>query len=212
MDYNNLLEDEVEIIEIFNYELKEHGYQGYCSFYEEVVNGYFIYKDHDKWIYHFNKKGEVIVEKRYTNIYNLCLDILETLKIDAFYFNKMDLRIPRGTKVIITKDEDCLIDELNVGEIVGSNVVPYSSFENRRIYQVLGEDGNIYQGLYGYKMYGDICFRTLEDYIKDTKEQIEENRDTIKELHETNWDLFLMLTDAEDARKKYLLGDNKRKK
>ena len=58
MNYNanELLEEEMEIIEIFIHELSLYGYKGYCSFYEKVDNGYYIYKDNDKWIYEFNEK------------------------------------------------------------------------------------------------------------------------------------------------------------
>lgn len=212
MNYNanELLEEEMEIIEIFIHELSLYGYKGYCSFYEKVDNGYYIYKDNDKWIYEFNEKGETISIEKYTNIYNLCFDILEKFKIDMFYFNTRNIRIPHGTKVIISENKNCLIDEIKMGTILDSKIVPFSSFEERRIYQVLGDDGNIYQGLYGFKIYGDICFRTIEDYIKDTKKEIEENKGMIQELHETNWELFFTLNDAINEKNKYF-NNNKRK-
>ena len=188
---NDILEEEVEIIEIFNSELKAFGHEGYCSFYENVDNGYFIYKDNGAWMVCFNKKGETVYRKKYTNIYNLCLDVLSELKMDDFYFKKRDLRIPRGTRVIITKSTDCPIDEINKGVIINSSLEARDHGMPERIYQVFGDDGVVYTGLYGLKIYGDICFRTMEDYIADIDKQIAENSEAIRVMKDINWDLYL---------------------
>lgn len=210
MDYNTneLLEEEIEIIEIFNNELARYGHRGYCSFYENVENGYFIYKEDGRWIYQFNEQGKLKYEKRYTNICNLCLDILSDLKIDSLYYIRLDFKIPRGTRVIITKSTDCPADEVNMGIITESSIVHFGNAKPVRIYRVLGDDGKTYRGIYGLRISSDVYFRTLEDYISDTKEQIEENKEAIQELHEMNWDMFLALSDVISSKEKYL-GENK---
>ena len=214
MDYseNGLLEEELEIIEVFNYEMNQMGYKGYYSFYSNVDNGYFIYKEGNIWVVNFNEKKQTTSQKKYTNIYNLCLDILNDLKISSFCFTQRNLKLPYGTKVIITKSTDCVIDEINEGIVVDSSLSHHDNNESRRVYTVLGSDGKIYNGLYGLNMYSDVYFRTLEDYIRDITKEISENKESIQELYETNWNLYLMLDDVINQKEKYLETGNKLKK
>lgn len=185
MDYD-LKEEEMEIIDAFGYEMEMYGYKGFYSFHEGIDNGYLIYKEDNHWVKSFVAKGEITKTKKYTNIYNLCLDIFDELKIDNFYFYKRDLKIPRGTRVIITKSTDCPIDEIRRGVIITSK---FDETTSERIYQVLDDDGQIYDGLYGLKIYGDIYFRTMEDYIKDSEKEIADNVETIQELKGRSWAL-----------------------
>ena len=206
MDFetSELLEEEIRIIEIFSYEMNTCGHKGYYSFYEDLDNGYSIYKDEGFWICNFSKKGEVVETRKYTNIYNLCLDVLFESQADTFYLARTDLIIPRGTKVIITKSNDCPVDVVRKGIIIGSELVHTDRAQSERIYQVLGEDGIIYKGPYGLKIYSEVCFRTYEDFIENTKEQIVENNANIRELHDTNWSLYLVLKDVTSEKNRYL--------
>lgn len=204
MGDNKILEEEIEIISVFKYELKEFGRDGYCSFYEDVDNGYYIYKDNNIWIVDFNEKGKTISSKRYTNIYNLCIDLLNEMKIDTFYFDLRDIEIPRGTRVVITTPNDCPQDELNLGVIVGSDLQKNERGHSIRTYQVFGDDERLYTGMYGLKLYGDICFRTIEDYLKDIEKQKKENQEIIQELVDTNGDLIFLEQELLGEKDKYL--------
>jgi hypothetical protein len=202
--YNEILEEEFEIIEVFNRELEIFGHKGYCSFTGDVENGYSIYKEDNYWVVEFYKKGMLTFCKKFTNVYNACLHIINEMQMDDFYFQKRDIRIPRGTKVIITTSTDCLIDELKMGVITNSYLVKKDHSQPERFYQVLDSDGRIYTGLYGLKMYGDICFRSMEDYIKDIEKQRLENIETVKELVDANRELYLQLQDVKGEKDKYL--------
>ena len=204
MENNELLEEEVEIISVFLKELKEYGHDGYCSFYEDVLNGYSIYKEDNYWVVNFNNKGKTIVSKKYTNIYNLCLDILDEMKVDDFYFQRRDLKIPRGTRVVITESTDCPIDELKMGVVVTSHLEKVEQRSPERVYQVFGDDGRLYGGLYGLRFYGDTCFRTMEDYIKDVERERRENMETVEELIETNGELYFTLQEVLGEKDRYL--------
>lgn len=194
---NNLLEEEMEIINVFDHEMELYGHKGYYSFYEDVDNGYYIYKENSNcWVSCFNKKGKTVAFKKYTNIYNLCLDILEEMKVDDFYYLKRDLKIPYGTRVVITNSSDCLIDEFKMGAVVSSVLKHQDHSQDERIYQVFGDDGRLYSGVYGLKLYSDTCFRTMEDYIKDIENQRKENIETVKELFETNESLYFLLQEV----------------
>ena len=205
MDYaiDELLEEEIKIIEVFSYEMNEYGHKGYYSFYDNIPNGYSIYKEDGSWICDFNEKGKTISTKKYTNIYNLCMDILFSLQIDAFYYARTDLKIPRGTRVIITKSNDCPIDELRKGVIINSKL-ERDGAKSKIVYQVLGDDNEEYTGLYGINHYNEIYFQTMEDYIESIKEQIVDNTATIKELHDLNWSLYLNLNEITSEKDKYL--------
>ena len=203
---NELLEEEVEIIYAFRYEMDYFGHKGYYSFYDEIDNGYLIYKENNMWVYKFYDNGLVANEKKYTNLYNLCLDLFFELQMDDFYFAKMDLRIPRGTKVIISKSTDCPIDEIRTGTIIDSEI-DKNTFQSERIYKVLGDDGMEYFGVYGMKIYNETCFLTLEDYLENTKEQIAEDKATIRELHDTIWSLYSNL-ESVNLIKDELFNDN----
>ncbi len=208
MNTNELLEEEIEIIEAFNHELELNGYGGFCSFSDFVDNGYYIYKENNCWLYNFNKKGVTVISKEFTNIYNLCLDILTEMKIETYSFEKGDLRIPKGTKVIISKPTDCPIDEMNLGEIVNSRLVHDKRNHAERVYEVFGDDEQLYTGLYGYKIYGDVFFRSIEDYIRDNEKELKENNDTIVSLQDLNTDITFNIEEAEGIRIRYLNENN----
>ena len=209
---NDLLEEELEIITVFNYIMDRRGHNGYYSFYDNVENGYYIYKDDGKWVVNFNEKGQTTIQKKYTNVYNLLLDVLNDLKISSFYLVQNDLRMPRGTRVIISKSTDCIIDEIKSGIIVDrKKQALYGSNKPERIYTVLGDNGKVYTGSYGLNVYGDVCFRTMEDYIKDITNEIEENKGTMQELYETIWELYLTLNEVVDKKREYLEENNKAK-
>ena len=206
MNKNTLLKEEIEIIEIFCNEMDRCGHKGFYSFYDNIFNGFYIFKERNVWIVRYNEKGKNKSEKRYTNIYNLCVDVLNDLRIGLFYFAIRDIRIPRGTRVVITKSIDCMIDDIKEGVIINSSIKVRGSTPEI-CYEVKGDDGKIYNGFYGLRLWDEICFRTMEDYIKDVNNEIEENEDTIDELRETNISLnndleYIM------SKKKELLGDN----
>ena len=201
---NELLEEEIEIIDSFNKEMDMYGHNGYCSFNKEVENGYFVYKEDNYWTVEFYEKGKMISCNRYTNIYNACTSIMDEMKIDKFFFLKRDIRIPRGTRVVITKSSDCIIDEVKMGVIVTSQLQQKDHSQPERVYQVFGDDGRVYMGLFGLKIYGDIYFRTMEDFIKDVENQRKENVETAKELIDTNIELYLKLQDIKGEKDKYL--------
>lgn len=186
---NDLLEEEIDIIDAFNYEMNLYGHKGFYSFTNFVDNGYYIYKDDGHWIVCFSEKGKVIKTKKYTNIYNLCLDILLKMNIETLPFQQRDWQMPRGTEVIITKNTDCPVDEIRKGVIIRSRVEMGEHGHSERIYDILGDDELLYTGLYGLKLYSDITFRTMEDYIKDSEKEIKDNKDTIEYLSEYNLSL-----------------------
>ena len=204
MEKSELLEEEIEMINTFKHELKEFGHEGYCSFDNEVENGYYIFKEDDIWAYDFNKKGITTVSKRFTNLYNLFEDILNEMKIDTFYFEQRDLKMPKGTRVVITKPTDCPNDELNMGVIVGSNLEKKEYGQSERVYQVFGDDGRLYTGLYGFKIFSDVCFRTIEDYIIDIEKQKKDNMTSIQELIDMNGELILIEEELLGEKDKYL--------
>lgn len=202
--FDGLYEEEVEILEVFCFEMNQYGHKGYYSFYDNIPNGYFIYKEDSNWVLVFNEKGKATKEKKYTNIYNLCLDVLNELKIDDFDYNNRDLVIPRGTRVIITKSTDCPIDEINQGIIINSSINKKDNSQPERTYRVLGDDGKIYDGLYGLKLYGDICFRTMEDFIKDSEKDMVDNTDNIHYLVDRNWELYWTIQEVKGEKDRYL--------
>ncbi len=185
MDYN-LKDDEEEIVEAFSHNMSTYGYHGFYSFFDSIQNGYLIYNEDDHWVYKFYVKGEMQVTKKYTNLYNLCLDILKELKIDDFDYRSRDIKVPKGTMVIISKSSDCPIDDIKQGVIFNST---YDREKNERIYQVLGDDNLLYTGVYGFKIFERVCFRTMEDYIADCEEELSKNNEDIKDLQMRNWAL-----------------------
>ncbi len=199
-----LLEEEIDIIEAFNHELELSGHGGFCSFTDFVDNGYYIYKENNFWVVCFNEKGVTVTSKEYTNIYNLCLDILLEMKIETYSFETRDWRMPRGTKIIIGKPNDCPIDEIRLGVIVNSRLVHDDHNHSERVYEVFGDDEKIYTGLYGFKLYGDVFFRSIEDYIRDNEKDLKENNDTINSLKDLNQDIAYNIIDAEGIKTRYL--------
>lgn len=204
MNNNEITEEENEIIEVFKQELKVNGYDGYCSFDGNVSNGYFIYKEGRNWVVEFNKKGSITSSKKYTNIYNTCLDILGEMKIDSYRFEKKNLKIPRGTRVIITTKNDCPFDGINMGVIINSSLESRNNSKPERVYQVFGDDDRLYSGIYGLSFYGDTCFRTIEDFIYDKEKEIKDNVETVKSLIEDNIDLYLSLEEIKGEKDRYL--------
>ena len=191
-----MTEEEQKIIDVFSQELKEFGHDGYCSFTDNVDNGYYTFKDGDNWVYDFNEKGKTIKTERYTNIYNLCIDILEEMKIDTFFFKQRGVAIPKGTIVIITKQDDCPKDEILHGRVIGSFQEKKEHGGYEVFYQVIGDDERIYTGPYGLNYCNQVFFRTMEDYIKDIEKERKINIDTIKALVETNEELFVSLQEV----------------
>jgi len=209
MDYSvKGIIEELEIMTVFNHEMNENGYKDNYSFYESVDNGYYIYVNNGQWNVDLKKDGKVIYKKKYTNIYNLCLDILKELKISNVYFEKRMLRIPCGTRVIINNINEEVNSEINEGIIIENN----KRCNNRYIYKVLGDDGKEYCGLYGLNNYTEIYFCTMEDYITDMNNQIEDNNYFIRNLHDINWDLCLKLNSLISQKEKYLEEKEKVKK
>ena len=207
MEY--LLEEEREIIDAFLYELGVLGHTGYCSFEEEIDNGYLIHKDNNYWVVTLYKKEhdnekEVVNTKNYTNIYNACLDILDKMKADSYFFEGKNIKIPRGTRVIITNSTDCPNDEVSIGIVYDSYLEKMENGNTERVYQVVDKDGRTITGLYGLKYYSDVCFRTMEDYIKDTERQRKENIESINSLIEANEDLYCLIEEVKVEIEKYI--------
>ena len=205
-----LLEEEFETIEIFRYVMNSFGHEGYYSFCNELENGYFIYKENKNWVLSFNKKGENVLKKKYSNIYNLCLDILEEQQIDDFYFKIRDIKIPSGTRVVVSSSNECPFDEIKWGVIINSELVLKDHSHSERIYHVMCSNGRIYDGPYGYKLDSDICFRTMEDYIKDITRQREVNIEISRIALEENQNLYFKLVEAQEEKDDYL-GEEKQK-
>jgi hypothetical protein len=97
--------------------------------------------------------------------------------------------MPKGTEVIITNVTDCPIDEIKKGVIIRSKLEQKEHGKYERIYDVFGDDEKLYSGPYGLKLYGELCFRSLEDYVNDSEKEMRENIDTIEFLSEYNYDL-----------------------
>lgn len=193
-----ILEEEQEIIDAFLYELGVLGHAGYCSFDDVIDNGYQIHKENNYWVVtlyrkEYDKAREIVTSKNYTNVYNACMDILEEMKADSYFFEGKNIRIPKGTRVVISKSDDCPKDEINIGIVVSSYLR-----DGERVYEVVDSDGRTIDGcLYGLKYYSDTYIRTMEDCIKDAKKQIAGNIENIRQLVEENDELFFRQQDVQ---------------
>lgn len=118
--------------------------------------------------------------------------------------------IPNGTKVLIFKyirewnkqDEENYI----VGTIQTSRISDDLSYHGSpwyvQIYEVLGEDRNIYVGCYGTGIIGNSYFRTIDDHIRVLKNRITNNEQEILKIQEKNDRYFMQIKELEKSSKK----------
>ena len=118
--------------------------------------------------------------------------------------------IPNGTKVLIFKyiRERNKQDEENyiVGTIQTSRISDDLSYHGspwyEQIYEVLGEDENIYVGCYGTGIIGNSYFRTIDDHIRVLKNRINDNEQEILKIQEKNDRYFMQIKKLEKSSKK----------
>lgn len=113
--------------------------------------------------------------------------------------------IPDGTKVLIFKygrgwdrqDDENYI----VGTVQSSKTSDDLSYHGSpwyvQIYEVLGEDGNIYVGCYGTGIIGSSYFRTIDDHISFLKNKITNNEQEILRIQDENDKYFKQITKLE---------------
>ena len=118
--------------------------------------------------------------------------------------------IPNGTEVLIFKyirewnkqDEENYI----VGTIQTSRTSDDLSYHGSpwyvQIYEVLGEDENIYVGCYGTGIIGNSYFRTIDDHIRVLKNRINDNEQEILKIQEKNDRYFMQIKKLEKSSKK----------
>lgn len=117
--------------------------------------------------------------------------------------------IPNGTEVLIFKyirernkqDEEHYL----IGTIQTSRTSDDLSYHGSpwyvKIYEVLGEDENIYVGCYGKGIIGSYYFRTIDDHIKVLKNRINDNEQEILKIQEKNDRYFIQIKELKERLK-----------
>ena len=117
--------------------------------------------------------------------------------------------IPNGTEVLIFKyvrewnkqdDENYIVGIVQSSE-TSDDLSYHGSPWYEQIYEVLGEDGNIYRGTYGSGWIGNSFFRTQEDHISILKSRITDNEQEILKLKEKNDRYFRQIIKLENESK-----------
>lgn len=103
--------------------------------------------------------------------------------------------LPNGTEVLIFKyirewgpnqdDENYIIGTIQSSK-TSNDLSCHGSPWYEQIYEVLGEDGNLYIGTYGRGLIGNSFFRTKEDHISVLMRRINNNEQEISKLKEKN--------------------------
>lgn len=107
----------------------------------------------------------------------------------------MEKIVPNGTEVLIfnyikewgpKQDDDKYITGVVQSSTLSDDLSIHGSSYHVLVYKVLGSNGRIYTGTYGYGLIGKYFFRTKEDYIKVLKSRISNNNEIISKLQESN--------------------------
>lgn len=117
--------------------------------------------------------------------------------------------IPNRTEVLIFKyirernkqDEEHYL----IGTIQTSRTSDDLSYHGSpwyvQIYEVLGEDENIYVGCYGTGIIGSYYFRTIDDHIRVLKNRINDNEQEILKIQEKNDRYFIQIKELKERLK-----------
>lgn len=203
-NYNNMSLDEKKLFDIFSQVMNEVGSYNPLNVGNDLNGGCLIHKEDNMWILSLRDNGNIKVFRRYTNLYNLCLDIIRKMDdekrtscLNLFIANVI---IPSDTEVLIFKrNKDYEFDETNYikGRIINKETneiwIHGSAFKNNT-YIVEGEDGNIYTCKYGNN-YNGYFFKTFEDYIGHIMYLIGCNNKKIEEIKKENKEYRELLSD-----------------
>ena len=203
-NYNDMSLDEKKLFDVFSQVLSEVGSYNPLTTENSLTVGCSIHKENNMWILSIKDNGNIKVFRRYTNLYNLCLDIIRkmddekrTFCLNLFLSNVV---IPSDTEVLIFKRiKDYEFDETNYikGRIINkenSEIWIHGSAFNNNTYIVEGEDGNIYTCKYGNN-YNGYFFKTFEDYIGHIMYLIGCNNKKIDEIKNKNREYRELLCD-----------------
>ena len=150
-----------------------------------IENGYYVHKENGIWILESNFEEKEI--KEFTNFYNL-LDYILSLwgkdlnDLTDYVVFPPAVSAPRGTRVVVR--------EANEKDVVMGTVIniPESVLDDE--YKVLGDDGKEYNCIWINKICSydeefllmkkstsknkniNACFRTIEDYINNAKNDL----------------------------------------
>lgn len=118
--------------------------------------------------------------------------------------------IPNGTELLIFKyvrkwgpnqnDENYIIGTVQSSKI-SDDLSCHGSPWYEQIYEVLGEDGNIYIGTYGRGIIGNSFFRTKEDQISILRNRITNNEQEMLKFKEKNDIYFKQIIELENKSK-----------
>lgn len=116
--------------------------------------------------------------------------------------------LPNGTEVLIFKyirewgpnqdDENYIIGTVQSSK-TSDDLSYHGSPWYEQIYEVLGEDGNLYIGTYGRGLIGNSFFRTKEDHISVLMRRINNNEQEISKLKEKNNIYVREINNLEDS-------------
>ncbi len=191
---DNVSNDEQYLIYVFNNIMNQIGYNNLYKFNVNGYNGYFIYKEDGNWLLLKKSHGIEISLSRYSNLYNLCVDIIKKtdrngeICLNYFLANAI---IPKGTEVLIFKR---LKDgELDKGGYIKGKIIGKKKMSNQS-YFIQGEDNQHYLGRY-FDTNEGYFFKTIEDYLGHIISVIENNNKTIEDLNKENAEYRLLLRD-----------------
>lgn len=118
--------------------------------------------------------------------------------------------IPNGTEVLIFKyvrewgpnqdDENYIVGKVQTSK-TSDDLSYHGSPRYEQIYEVLGENGNIYVGSYGTGIIGNSYFRTTDDHISFLKNRIADNEQEILRIQEKNDRYFRQIKELEESSK-----------
>ena len=192
---DNINYDEKCIMNVFLNLMEQIGYGNIFVFGENNTR-YSIYKEDNNWIIR-EKSDWGVEESHYTNIYNLCLDLIKKVhdnkKRDlCLRLFQNNIVIPKGTDVLIFhRIRGCNLDARDFikGKIIGKRESDDMSFHESpwydKTYIVQGEDNEYYIGKYGNAVEG-YFFKTSEDYVSHIFSLIDKNNHQIKDLKKAN--------------------------
>ena len=118
--------------------------------------------------------------------------------------------IANGTEVLIFKyvrewelnqDDENYICGIVQSSKISDDLSWHGSSWNELIYEVLGEDGNIYIGTYGRGIIGNSFFRTKEDQISILRNRITNNEQEMLKIKEKNDIYFKQIIELENKSK-----------
>ena len=118
--------------------------------------------------------------------------------------------IPNGTEVLIFKyvrewgsnqnDENYILGTVQSSKI-SDDLSCHGSPWYEQIYEVLGEDENIYVGCYRTGIIGNSYFRTIDDHIRVLKNRINDNEQEILKIQEKNDRYFIQIKELKERLK-----------